>query len=241
MDTNKRIARIVGVLFIIGTVAGVLSVVTAGPLLDASDYLAEISANETQMITGALCVLIMGLSLALVPIVAFPVLKKQNEALALGYIVFRGALETGTYIVTVISWLVLVPISQEYVRAGAADASSFQALGTLLKETAENAAILISIVFSLGALIFYYLLYRSKLIPRWISGWGLIAVVLYIAEALLDMFAVIEPNSTAESILAMPMLLQEMVMAVWLIVKGFNSTAIIFEPAAQLATQMETR
>jgi hypothetical protein len=119
------------------------------------------------MITGALCVLIMGLSLAMVPIVAFPVLKKQNEALALGYVVFRGALETMTYIVIVISWLVLVPISQEYVQAGAADASSYQALGTLLKETAENAATLMSIVFLLGALIFYYLLYRSKLIPRW--------------------------------------------------------------------------
>jgi hypothetical protein len=174
------------------------------------------------MITGALCVLIMGLSLAMVPIVAFPVLKQQNEALALGYIVFRGALETVTYLVMVISWLVLVPISQEYVQAGASDVSNFQALGTLLVETEENAAVLMSIIFPLGALIFYYLLYRSKLIPRWLSGWGLIAAVLFVTAALLDMFDVIETESTTSTLLDMPMAFQEMVMAVWLIVKGFN-------------------
>jgi hypothetical protein len=222
MAAYKKTARMVGVLFIIGTAAGVLSVVMSSPLLDASDYLTEISENDTQMITGALCVLIMGLSLAMVPIVAFPVLKQQNEALALGYIVFRGALETVTYLVMVISWLVLVPISQEYVQAGASDVSSIQALGTLLVETEENAAVLMSIIFPLGALIFYYLLYRSKLIPRWLSGWGLIAVVLFIAAALLDMFDVIETESTTSTLLDMPMAFQEMVMAVWLIVKGFN-------------------
>ncbi|MBN1200665.1 MAG: DUF4386 domain-containing protein [Anaerolineae bacterium] len=222
MAAYKKTARMVGVLFIIGTAAGVLSVVMSSPLLDASDYLTEISENDTQMITGALCVLIMGLSLAMVPIVAFPVLKQQNEALALGYIVFRGALETVIYLVMVISWLVLVPISQEYVQAGASDVSNFQALGTLLVETEENAAVLMSIIFPLGALIFYYLLYRSKLIPRWLSGWGLIAVVLFIAAALLDMFDVIETESTTSTLLDMPMAFQEMVMAVWLIVKGFN-------------------
>ena len=113
MNTERKIAILVGVLYIMGTVAGVLSVASAGSLLDASDYLAEIAAHETQMYIGALCVLIMGLALAMIPAVAFPVLKKQNEILAVGYIIFRGALETFTYMVTVISWLVLVAISQD--------------------------------------------------------------------------------------------------------------------------------
>jgi cytosine/uracil/thiamine/allantoin permease len=84
MDTNKRIARMVGVLYIIGTVSDILSVVFSASLLNASDYLAKIAESDTQMITAALCVLTMGLLLALIPIIALPVLRKQSETLALG-------------------------------------------------------------------------------------------------------------------------------------------------------------
>ena len=118
MNATRSTATIVGVLYIIGTVAGVLSVTIAGPVLEASDYLAQIGANESPVTLGALLILIMGLALAMVPVVMFPILKKQNEALALGYVVFRGGLETFTYIAVVISWLLLVPVGQAYVQAG---------------------------------------------------------------------------------------------------------------------------
>ena len=115
MKTERRIALWVGVLYIIGTVAGVLSVVSAGsPLLGADDYLTKIADNENQMYLGTLFVLTMGVSLAIIPAVIYPVLKKHNEILAVGYVIFRGALETLTYLITVICWLVLVPVSQEY-------------------------------------------------------------------------------------------------------------------------------
>jgi hypothetical protein len=220
MNTNIKTARIVGVLYIIGTVAGVLSLIFAGSILDDPDYLVKVSANENQIIIGALCVLIMGLALAMVPVMMFPILKKQNEALALGYVVFRGALETFTYIATVISWLLLIAVSQEYVNAGAPDASYFQTLGTVLLETADSIDLISTIVFSLGALMFYYLLYQSKLSPRWLSGWGLIGATLVLAVGLLGMFGV------ALEILWAPLAVQEMVLALWLIVKGFNPSAI---------------
>ena len=220
MNTNKKTARIVGVLFIIGTVAGILSVVFTGPILDDPDYLIKVSANENQIIIGALLVLIMGFALAMVPVMLFPILKKYNEALALGSVVFRGALEAVTYIAIVISWLLLLTLSQEYVKAGAPDASYFQTLGTLLLEALDGIGQILSIVFSLGALMIYYLFYQSKLIPRWLSVWGLIGSILYLAVPLLGMF-----GSVLE-ILYAPLALQEMVFAVWLIVKGFNSSAI---------------
>ena len=96
MNTNRKSAIIVGVLYIIGTVAGVLSVVFTQSTLNDADYLVKLSANGNQLITGALFVLIMGLALALIPVVMFPILKRYNEVLALGYVVFRGALETFT-------------------------------------------------------------------------------------------------------------------------------------------------
>ena len=130
--TFRKTAITVGVLYIIGTVAGIMSVVFTDPLQNAQDVLHIVAENGNQIIFGALFVLTMGLSLALVPVLMFPILKKYNETLALGYVVFRGALETFTYIAIVISWLFLIPLSQLHVQAGTPDTSIFQTLGTLL-------------------------------------------------------------------------------------------------------------
>jgi hypothetical protein len=225
MNTYRKNAIIVGVLYIIGTVAGILCKVFTGPIQDDLNLLTKVTANETPIIMGALFLLIMGLALAMVPVMMFPILKKQNEALALGYVVYRGALETVTTIAMVISLLLLTIFSQQYI-AGAPNASFIQTLGTLLLKGKDTISTISQIVFPLGALIFYFLLYQSKLIPRWISGWGLIAAILWIAVTLLDLFGIISAWSTVQVVLALPIGLQEMVMAVWLIVKGFNPSAI---------------
>jgi len=224
---SRKTAIIVGVLYIIGTVTGVLSLVFAGPILDDPDYLMKVSANENQIIIGALFVLTMGLALAMIPAVMFPVLKKHHEGLAVGYVVFRGALETVSYIAMAVSWLLLITLSQEYVKAGAPDVSYYQNLGALALRGHDSIRSILEIVFPLGALMFYYVLYQSKLIPRWISGWGLIAAILWLAVGLLGMFRLITPMSTIQVVLSLPIGLQEMVMAVWLIVKGFNLSPII--------------
>jgi hypothetical protein len=225
MNTYRKTAIIVGVLYIIGTVAGILCKVLIGSTQNDLNLLAKVTANENQIIIGAFFLLIMGLALAWVPVMMFPILKKQNEALALGYVVFRGALETVTTIAIVIGWLFLTVLSQAYI-AGAPDGSYFQTLGTLLLNGNDSIGTISQFIFPLGALIFYCLLYQSKLIPRWISGWGLVAAILWIAVTFLDLFGLISPFSTIQVILALPIGLQEMVMAVWLIVKGFNQSAI---------------
>ena len=229
MNANKTTARTVGILYIIGTVAGILSVVATGPVRGAQDYLVAVPANETRLVVGALCVLTMGLALAMVPVVMFPILKRHNEALALGYVVLRGGLEAVGYVVITTSWLLLVPLSQVY--AGVLDAANLQALGTLL--LVENPiGPVFTVAFSLGALIFYYLLFQTKLVPRWLSGWGLIALVPYvISGGFLAIFGVLDPLSPISSIMQLPLALQEMVLAVWLIVRGFNSSATVFGAA----------
>ena len=222
MNSDKKTAMIVGVLFIIGTVAGILSLLFSGPLRDP-DYLISVSANENQVITGSLLVLIMAVALAMVPVMMFPVFKKYNEALALGYVVFRGGLETVSSIAFVISSLLLIPLSHDFVNAGSPDASYFQNSGTLLLAAADQASTILTIVFSLGALMFYYLWYHSKLIPRWLSIWGLAGTVLYLTHGVLSLF-----GSGWEMLMA-PLGVNEMVLAVWLIVKGFDQTQIVSE------------
>ena len=212
----RKTAILVGVLFIIGTVSGVLSVVFAGNLLSDPDYLIKFAENQNQILISSLCVLIMGISLAMMSVMLFPILKKYNEALALGAVVFRGALEAILYIAIVICWLLLLTVSQEYVMAGAPADSQFQTLGTLLLKAVDQTGSILDIVFSLGALMIYYLFYRSKLIPGWLSVWGLLGAVLYLASGLFTMFGL------DFGFLEAPLALQEMVLAVWLIVRGFN-------------------
>lgn len=226
MKSNRKTATIVGVLFIIGTVSGILSAVITGPIWDAPDYLVQVSAQQNAVVLGALCVLTMGLSLAMVPVMMFPIFKRYNEALAFACVVFRGALEAVLYIAMVISWIFLVLLSQEFAQAGGTAAPHYQTIGAILLNSDEQMNHILTIVFSIGAMIFYYLFYRTKLIPRWLSGWGLIGAILYFAAGIIGMFGV-----EAGYLLA-PLGLQEMVLALWLIVKGFNSPAI--EPNAEV-------
>jgi Domain of unknown function (DUF4386) len=163
--TNRTTAIIVGVLFIIGTVAGVLSVfVMGGFSMDAPAYLNMAASNPSQVALGGLLVLVMGLALAMVPAMMFPILKRWNEALAIGYVIFRGAMETFTYIAVAICWLLLVVVARQYADSGAAVPSQFGSLGILLVKAQDPIIAVQDIVFGLGALLFYYLLYQARLI-----------------------------------------------------------------------------
>jgi len=208
-------------LFIIATVAYSLGVIFLDPILGSSDYLTKASENETQVIIGALLVLIDAVAVAGIGIVIYPILKKHNETLALGYAGAR-IVESVLFIVNVIFILTLLTLSREFVKAGAPEASYYQTLGTLLLAAGDWAFLLgFGLAFTLSALIINSLLYQSKLIPRWLSGWGFVGAVLILAYYLLQFFS----NNQFE-ILFYPIAVQEMVFAVWLIIKGFNSSAI---------------
>jgi hypothetical protein len=225
MNTYRSNAIIAGVLYIIGTVAGILSLGFSAPVRDTQDLLASVAANADQLRVAALFVLLMGLSLAMFSVVLYPILRRYNEVLALGYVVFRGALETVTYFVTAIGWLLLLALSQLVVQAGAPAASSLQASGALLLKAGDLTS-LTGIVFCLGALMFYAVLYQARLVPRWISVWGLAALVPYLAAEFLALFALLDPLSSTSVLLHIPLAVQEMVLAVWFIVKGFNPSAL---------------
>jgi hypothetical protein len=224
--TYRMNAISVGVLFIIATVLNVLGKTKfLDPILDAPDYLVKISANGSQVIIGGLLVLLSAFACAGIAIGLYPVLRKHNEALALGSVVLRG-MESMLYIVGVVCALSLITLSQGYVKAGASNASSFQISGTLLLAVKDSAGLLSVVAFTLGALMYYYVFYRSKLIPRWLSGWGFLGAALSLACALLTIFGQLIPFSTVFILLQLPIGLQEMVLAVWLIVKGFNPSAV---------------
>jgi hypothetical protein len=215
----------VGVLFITATVAYSLGVIFLEPILGGSDYLTKASENENQVIIGTLFVLIDSVAVAGIAIVIYPILKKHNETLALGYVGARIA-EGVLFIVNVITILTLLTLSKEFMKAGAPDASYYQTLGVILLAAGDWAFLLgFGLAFTLSALILNYLLYKSKLVPRWLSGWG------FVGAALLWVYYLLQFFSINQEILFLPIAVQEMVFAVWLIVKGFNSSAIASKSA----------
>jgi len=225
MNTSRKTARIVGVLFITAMVAGGLRFFLLDPILDAPDYLINVSANENRVIVGALSFFVLAVALAGIAIVIYPILRKQNEALALGYVGAR-IVEGVLFIVAILTILALLTLSQEFAKAGAPDASYYQTLGDLLLAVRYYAYnVLWPITLGLGALMFYFLLYQSKLVPRWLSVWGLIGAPLF-PVSWLSLF-----GSTISGPFLLPLVVNEMVLAVWLIVKGFNSSAIASKSA----------
>ena len=163
---------------------------------------------------------------ASIAISLYPVLKKHNQSLALGAVGFR-LIEAVMYIVGVIGIILLLTLSQEFVKAGAPASSYFQTLGAVLLSGyhwVSNVGALLA--FCLGALMYYIIFYQTRLVPRWLSGWGLVAIILTMVSGLLVMFSLIGPMSTGQVVLNLPIAVQEMVLAVWLIVKGFNWSAV---------------
>jgi len=106
--------------------------------------------------------LVMGFPLAMIPVMMFPIFRKYNEPLALGAVVFRGALEAVTYMVMATCWLLLISVGQEFVNAGAADAVTFQVMGDFVKQAVYWTEHLLALVFTIGALMLYWLFYRTK-------------------------------------------------------------------------------
>ncbi len=234
MNTYRTNATVAGVLYIIGTVAGILSLALTQPLRDAQDLLVSAAANANQVMLAALCVLLMALSLAMVPVVLYPVLRRHSQVLALGYVVFRGALETVAGLITPIAWLLLVALSQSYSQGQGAATPGLQAAAALLLKPGAVGSVL-SIVFCLGAAMFYTVLYRSRLVPRWLSVCGLAGLLPYSAAFFMAMFGVLDEMSSTATLMYLPLAVQEMVLAVWLIVKGFNSS-VVAPKAARTAT-----
>ena len=210
-----------GILFITATVAPILTFYFLDSL-GSPDYLVNIAANETKIIQGMLIELVWALAVLGIPVIIFPVLKKHNEGLALGFVGFRF-IEAVSVMVHSIILIPLLSLSQEYVMAGVPVDSYYLTLGGLLLAARDGAFLMGSgFVWSLSALILNYALLKSKLVPRWLSGWGLVGGVLSLTVYLSQIFSM-----PLTDWLFLPIASQEMVFAVWLIVKGFNPTASI--------------
>lgn len=219
MNTFRKTAAITGVLFILATLTGPVLAMPLIPVLTGTDYLARFSANANQVSGGVLLLLIAAFTSVGIAIALFPVLKPRNAGLALGSVIFR-TLEAAFYVVGVVGVLSLQTLGQQFMTAGAADRASLQAIGNLVVSARDHAALVAVFAFCVGAFMYYSLLFQSQLIPRWLSGFGIAAILLMSTACVLSLFS--GNRITSYIPLAAPIAVQEIVLGVWLIVKGFN-------------------
>ncbi len=230
----RKIAVITGVIFIIATVTHFLAA-SLIPVLTGTDYLIRFSAHTNQVAAGALLYLVAHFACAGIAVVMYPVLKKWNAGLALGSVVFR-TIEAAFYMVGLVCLLSLLTTGQQLTSASAVDRGLLQAIGDSLVSVRDHAGLVAVFAFCLGAFMYYCLFFQSRLIPRWLSGFGIVAIILMMAACVLALFS--GNRITSYIPLAAPIGVQEMVLAVWLIVKGFNPSAVASLSAKTAANEL---
>jgi hypothetical protein len=220
-NSIKNASRIAGILFILQMTAAVIShSVILVPLLRGENFLSNIVANETKVIVAMLLDLVTGASVFGISVILFPILKGFSERIALWYVGLRLtewviALISGMFLLTVLS------ISKDYQQANIQEPRFLQTLSEYFLNLRGSIRNLMLVTFCMSASMFYFLLFKAKLLPRFISVWGLIGVLLLFAEILSSIFG----SSLGGILIMLPMGLNEIFLGIWLIVKGFNVTA----------------
>lgn len=231
MKTYRMNALMAGVLYFLGTAFGVGSTIVGGKVLSSTVQTNQLSGivlldlvviDSSRILGGSFFILMMGISLVAMTAFLYPIFKKDNEELAMGMLLFRGAMEGVYYFMTTISFLVLLALGKEYVATGSSS-TALQSMGNVIYKFQDLLGPIGAILFLIGATFLYVSFYRTRLIPRWLSIWGLIGVVPYMAYAFLHLFGM---DTGFGFYLQMLLAVQEMVMALWLIIKGFNSDAV---------------
>lgn len=227
MSNDRRVAIVAGTLFVVATAASLLGrVMLLDPILkEGTDILATVAANQTQVAAGALFGLVAFFASGSIAIALYPVLRRHSEGLSLGAVGLR-IIEATLYSIGAIAVLSMLTLARESVGASAADSTYLQASGALLMAVRSWAGMAGTLAFYPAGLLYYIVFSQSGLIPRWLSGWGIVAVTMGFTASILVVFQVVEPMSPPQIILNLPIFLQEMVLGVWLIAKGFSPCAI---------------
>lgn len=213
-------AQRIGWLFVVATVAGVSSVLAMSSTLSDDDVLGAVSSHQGALLLGEMLIFVMLTAMVGTAVLLRPVLGRHSETLALSYVLAR-TLEVVMISIGLVAGLLLIPLSWD-VTAGDGDMAGAVVLADSLKTVGDWTGYLgAQMIFSISALVLNVAFLRNGLIPRWLAMWGLIGVPLMFASGLLVMFESLNSNTSTLNLLVVPLAVQEMVMAVWMIVKGF--------------------
>src|SRR5215212_9877730 len=226
MHTYRTTARVVGIVYVAGLVIGIGGMILIQSILGAPDHLSAVSASSMLLAIGAVLWLMPAAGDAAHGVLMFPILKQQqSERIAFGYLGFR--IVNAVFVAVMVLFILLqIPVASEYIKAAGSDASFLQALSSVFMQGQLYAYNFGMAFVGIASLMLCYTLYRAKLVPRILAVWGLVGYAIILCGSVLEVL-----GFNLLTIHAIPGGLWEMFIGVWLIVKGFNPSAFVSEPA----------
>ena len=222
VNTYRTTAKIVGALYIMGFIVGI-----AGSVLGAPGQLDTVSARSMMIAIGALLWVIAAAGDAAHGVMMFPILKQNNERVALGYLSAR-LVEAAVIAVSALFILLQIPLGAEFLKASASEIPYLQSLSTLFAQSQAYTYQIGMVALGMAGLSLCYGFYRAKLVPQFFVIWGFIGYVSFLLGSMLEVL-----GFNLQLLHTLPGGLWEMSIGVWLIVKGFNSAAFVFESAKE--------
>lgn len=218
MDPDKKIVRLVGFLFIFQMATAVTSYsVILEPILYKSDFLNVLAGNSSRVTLAMLLDLLCGASVFGIAVLLFPILRQHNERIAVWYVgqrltEFIGFMVSGLLLMTILR------IGQDVSTLLDPEASRLESIAVYLRNARGHLQNIALLIYCLGAWSFYGLLFHTRLVPRFISVWGLIGVTLLFIEIMSHVYG----TSVGGMLIMMPLGVNEIFLGVWLMVKGFR-------------------
>ena len=235
MDSLRKTAVLAGAFFIIAAVAALAGLVLYGPVLTDPHYIVRASGGDGRVLAGAFCEVILAIAVIGTAVTLFPVVRRQNEGIALGYV--AGRIVEAVVIVTgIISLLSVVTLRQDFAGAAGVTAAPAVAVGKALVAVHDWTFLFgPGLAIGVNTLMLAYLMYSSGLVPRPIAVLGLAGGPLVFASSAAVLFGLYKQVSVWGSVAAIPVFAWEMSLAVWLIARGFRPSAV-----ASLGTRQRT-
>jgi len=225
VETFRKNAILTGILFLTTDVTAIVGLLLYQPLLTSPQFITSSGANDTGIIIGAFLEILLAVSCAGTALALYPVLKRQNQSLALGYIVFR-AMEATIILLGVISLLTVLSLRSDFLAIGG-DIATYEVIGKALIAFHDWTFLFgPNIILPINATLLGYMLYKSKLVPRAISALYLFDGPLLFISSMFVLFGIYKVTSLPSILIAMPLLAFEVSFSIWLIVKGFNLSAM---------------
>ncbi len=223
-NTYKIAARIFGVLFLISFLAYGTGSALISSIVSAPDILSNAYASQTLIVVAAILMGVIHTFTNIgLPVVLRPVLKPRNETLYFGYL-SAAIVATVTLLVGVIFLLLLLPLSDAFMRSGTAVTGRYETMAILLREANYYSYQIGMAIWSVGGLMFCTILYQYELVPRLVSVWGVVGYMVFLSGCILAIFGL-----DFGLIHTAPGALFEAFLSLWLIAKGFDLSAFVSE------------
>ena len=219
MNSNRKTSIFYGVLIIAGILFGILNTV---PAIESPDYLSKLSSIKTQVLIAVFFQFAMASVYVCIIVLLFPIVKTYSERIALGYFGFRliGAM---FLFIGIVSLLLLLFLSQKFNSVGNPTSSYYQIIGELLRNGRDwMNHIGMILPWTIGGFLLYYSFLKMRLIPVWLSIWGILGSALVLIGTILFMFDIIKIVTPIYFVFMIPTALFELILAIFLFVKGFS-------------------